>query len=357
MCLSRRGSARIVALLLPLMAAACAGATGTPNASPLPSGSAQSVLAVGQRPGVPAPGAGAVWIPNTGDGTVTRIDPQANRVNGTVTIGNQLAFYHRDCEAKGSVHSFMVTSFHVRDCDLPSAAGAGAGALWVLKNDDRAVLRIDPKTQRVVARISLGFVPFDMEVTGDAVWIGGYWVDQLVRIDPRTNLVVARLTLPDGVSGIAASPDGVWVASTIAGVVSRIDPATNSVTNTVTLACPSSCFQGSMPLAIAVDSKAVWVRTVGDGLVVRLDPNSGQVMAMIDVTYPLGRNGLDHIAVLDGSVWVAGVTLQRIDEATNRVSGTVDVEATTVSAGFGSLWITDLQGHVERISPRAATSR
>ncbi len=346
----RRSLPRIAALVLPVLAGACAG-TASPSPSPFPSGPAQAVLAVGQRPGVPAAGEGAVWIPNTGDGTVTRIDPQANRVSATLRIGNQLAFYHRDCEGKGSVHSFMVTSFHVRDCDLPSAVGAGAGALWVLKNDDQAVERIDPKTQRVVAHIALGFVPFDMEVTDNAVWIGGYWMDQLLRIDPATNAVVARLTLPDGVSGIAASPNAVWVASTIAGVVSRIDPSTNAVTQTVTLACPSSCFQGSMPLALAVDGNAVWVRTAGDGLVVRLDPQTGTVTATIEVSYPLGRNGLDHIAVLDGSLWVAGVTLQRIDEASNRLTGSIAVEATSVTSGFGSLWITDLLGHVERINP------
>lgn len=342
---------RVAALVLPIVVSACTGAATSPSPSPLPSGPAQAVLAVGQRPGVPAAGEGAVWIPNTGDGTVTRIDPQANRVTTTLPIGNQLAFYHRDCEAKGSVHSFMVTSFHVRDCDLPSAVGAAAGALWVLKNDDQAVERIDPRTQRVVARIALGFTPFDMDVTSNAVWIGGYWVDELVRIDPATNAVVARLTLPDGVSGIAASADSVWVTSTIAGVVSRIDPATNAVTQTVTLACPSSCFQGSMPLVVAIDANAVWVRTVGDGLVVRLDPHTGQVTSTIAVTYPLGRNGLDHIALLNGSLWVAGVTLQRIDEASNRVTGGIDVEATSVIAGFGSLWITDLLGHVERINP------
>ena len=293
-------------------------------------------------------------MPNTGDGTVTRIDPQTNRVTGTISIGNQLAFYHRDCEGKGSVHSFMVTSFHVRDCDLPSAVGASDGALWVLKNDDQAVWRLDPSTKKVVARIALGFVPFDMDVTSNAVWIGGYWVDQLVRIDPATNAVVARLTMPDGVSGIASSSAAVWVASTIAGVVSRIDPSTNAVTQTVTLACPTSCFQGSMPLAVAVDANAVWVRTAGDGLIVRLDPKTGMVTSTVEVTYPLGRNGLDHIALLDGSLWVAGVSLQRIDEATNRIAGTIGVEATSVTSGFGSLWITDLLGHVERINPTAS---
>src|SRR5207248_3316264 len=130
-------------------------------------------------------GEGAVWVPNTGDGTVSRIDPRSNRVVATLRIGNQLAFYQRDCEAKGSVHSFMGTSFHVRDCDLPSALAVGAGALWILKNDEQMLLRVDPRNQHVVARVPLEFVPFDMAATDNAVWITGYWVDQLVRVAGR----------------------------------------------------------------------------------------------------------------------------------------------------------------------------
>ena len=353
------GRARPIAALLIVMAlAGCApaGSGVTPSASTAPSGPARAVIALGQRPAIASVGQGAVWVPNTGDGTVTKIDPHANRVTATLSIGNQLAFYHRDCEGKGSVHSFMVTSFHVRDCDLPSAVGAGGGALWVLKNDDQALLRIDPTTQRIVARISLGFVPFDMEVAGNTVWVGGYWVDQLVRIDTASNKIVARLTLPDGVSGIAASSQAVWVASTVAGVVSRVDPSTNSVVQTVPIPCPTTCYQGSLPLAIAVDSMAVWVRTVGDGLVVRIDPQTNRITATIEVSYPLGRNGQDHIALLDGSLWVSGVRLQRIDEQSNRVAGTLGVEATGVVSGFGSLWVTDLFGRMERIDPQRAAN-
>src|SRR5439155_7255143 len=97
-------------------------------------------------------------------------------------IGNQHAFYQRDCEAKGSVHSVMGTSFHVRDCDLPSALGVGAGALRVLKNDEQMVLRVEPRNQHVVARVPLEFVPFDMAATDNAVWIKGYCDDELVSV-------------------------------------------------------------------------------------------------------------------------------------------------------------------------------
>src|SRR5438128_11549226 len=338
---ARRASIWLWLVTVAAVSAGCAN-DGRANTSPRPSPSGQvhAVIAVGQRPGVPVAGEGAVWVPNTGDGTVSRIDPQSNRVVATLRIGNQLAFYQRDCEAKGSVHSFMGTSFHVRDCDLPSALAVGAGALWVLKNDEQMVLRVDPRNQYVVARVPLEFVPFDMAATDNAIWITGYWDDQLVRIDPKTNQVVARLTLPDGASGIAVSDQAVWVASTIDGQVSRIDPATNQVVATVALSCPAACYQGSLPLAVAAAPDAIWVRTVGDGLLVRIDPQTNRVVSSIDVTYSLGRAGVDHLAVLDGPVWVGGISLQRIDPQTNRVSGTLDISATSVTSAFGSLWIT-----------------
>ena len=349
---ARRASIWLWLVTVAVVSAGCAN-DGRTNTSPRPSPSGQvhAVIAVGQRPGVPVAGEGAVWVPNTGDGTVSRIDPQSNRVVATLRIGNQLAFYQRDCELKGSVHSFMGTSFHVRDCDLPSALAVGAGALWILKNDEQMVLRVDPKSQHVLARIPLGFVPFDMAATDNAVWITGYWVDQLVRIDPKSNQVVARLTVPDGASGIAASDQAVWVASTIAGQLSRIDPLTNQVVASVVLDCPAACYQGSMPLAVAAAPGAIWVRTVGDGLLVRIDPQTNRAVMTLEVMFSLGRSGQDHLAVLDGALWVSGISLQRIDPQSDRVSGMVDVNSTSVTAGFGSLWITDVSGRVERITP------
>lgn len=342
-----------VLALVAMSSAGCApgGPNATVSATPRPSGPAQAVIAVGQRPGVPAAGEGAVWVPNTGDGTVSRIDPRSNRVTTTIRIGDQPAFYHGSCEEKWNVHAFMGPSFHVRDCDLPSALAAGAGALWVLKNDEQMVVRIDASSGRVVARIPLGFTPFDIATTDHAVWITGYYDDQLVRIDPATNQLVARLTLPDGAAGIAASDQAVWVASSIAGQVSRIDPATNQVGASITIACPVTCSQGSVPLAIAATPDAIWVRTVGDGELARIDPQANRVVTAIDVTFSVGRDGQDHLAVMNGAVWVSGISLQRVDPDTNRVSGTIDVNTTSVSAGFGSLWVTDIFGRIERITP------
>jgi DNA-binding beta-propeller fold protein YncE len=334
--------------LIAILASSCAtNQSGGPAASA--SGPAAAVIKVGIRPGIPAVTANAVWVPNTGDGTVSKIDPQTNNVVATLKIGNQLAFYKRDCEGKGSVHSFMVTSFHVRDCDLPSTLAGGAGSLWVAKNDDQAVWRIDPRNGRVLAKIPVGLVPFDMAASDNGIWVTGYWTDQLVRIDPSSNTVTARLILPDGPSGIAIADGAVWVASTIAGDLIKIDSSSNQIVATIPLNCPTNCFQGSLPLTLAMTRDALWVRTTGDGLVIRVDTATNRVVNQVQVSYPIGRNGQDRIAAFGGGVWVCGVNLQRIDPSTNSISSSIAVSATSVTAGFGSLWITDILGRVERL--------
>jgi streptogramin lyase len=347
---SRLGGLLAAAVGLTLWAGCAGDGGGRTDATQAPRGPVQAIIAVGHRPGVPVAGEGAVWVPNTADGSISRIDPRTNRVVATLRIGDQPAFYHRSCEAKWNVHAFMGPSFHVRDCDLPSAVAVGSGALWVLKNDDPRVLRIDPKSGHIVGGIPLSFLPFDIAATNDGVWITGYYDDAVVRIDPKTNHVVANLTVPDGASGIAVGAGAVWVASSIGGTVTRIDPATNRVVATVTLDCPARC-DGSVPLAVAATAEAVWVRTVGDGLVARIDPQTNRVVTTIAVTPSVGRDGQDHLVVQGGSLWVSGISLQRIDPLANHVAGTVDVNATSVNAGFGSLWITDVFGRVERINP------
>ena len=345
------GGRLVIAVIGVAITAGCATGQSGGSATPTASGPAQAIIPVGPRPGVPVAGEGAVWVPNTGDGTISRIDPRTNRVVATIRVGNQLAFYKRDCERNGSVHSFMGSTFHVRDCDLPSALATGDGSLWIAKNDDQAVLRMDPKTERIVAQIKVGIVPFDMAATDHAVWVTGYGVDQLVRIDPKTNRVVARFTIPDGAGGIAASEQAVWLTSTVTGKLTRIDPATNQVVATIDITCPGPCYQGSLPLPVVTTRDAVWVRTVGNGKLVRVDPQMNRIMTYLDVMFSPGRSGLDHIADFNGSIWVSGDNLQRVDPQANRVSGTIGVPATTVTTGFGSLWITDLWGRVERINP------
>lgn len=85
-----------------------------------------------------------------------------------------------------------------------------------------ALWRIDPKTNRVVARISLPLTPVRVALGARSIWVtaervlstAGPTVDATVfRIDPKTNRIVARIPLHTrAVDGIIVSHGLVWVA-------------------------------------------------------------------------------------------------------------------------------------------------
>jgi YVTN family beta-propeller protein len=316
-----------------------------------------ATVAVGLRAGTPVAGLGAVWIPNTGDGTVSRIDPTTNRILATLRIGDAGAFYQRVCQPYGSVHSYMVTTFHVRRCDLPSSVATGDGLLWVTKNDSNAILALDPADGRQVASVPIAVTPFDLRASDQAVWVTSYDENAVVRIDARSRTVVQTIVQNGGPSGLALDGDNVWVANSRAGTVARIDARTNQVVATIPVPCSQTCWTAPTPLAIAVSNGAVWVRNEGIGTLSRIDPTSNTVAATLDVNTFNGRSGQDALAVAPSGIWLAGISLQEVDPGTNRVVKTLDQAAITLAYGYGSLWVTDVLGHILRIDPQRATTR
>ena len=322
-----------------------------------PSGPVLASIAVGSRPGTPAVGLGAVWIPNTGDGTVSRIDPASNRRVATFRVGDAGAFYQRVCQPYGSVHSFMVTTFHVRRCDLPSSIATANGLLWVAKNDTNTILAIDPKDGHQVASIPVGVTPFELRANDQALWVTSYDDNVVVRIDVRSKQVVQTIAQPGGPSGLALDGENVWVAISRTGTVARIDAGSNRVVATIPVPCSASCWSAPTPLPVAVANGAVWVRNEGIGTLSRIDPTTNTVAATLDVNTFNGRSGQDAIAVAPSGIWLGGITVEAIDPASNRVVKTIDQPGLTLAYGYGSLWVTDTSGRILRIDPQRATAR
>ena len=79
----------------------------------------------------------------------------------------------------------------------PDWLGAGAGSLWV-KRDDGVFTRVDPETNKVVSDIRLQRRGTQhcqgLGTSDDSVWTCADDGD-VVRVDPGTNKVVARLKL------------------------------------------------------------------------------------------------------------------------------------------------------------------
>jgi DNA-binding beta-propeller fold protein YncE len=314
-------------------------------------------VAVGLRPGTPVAGLGAVWIPNTGDGTVSRIDPTTNRVVATLRIGDAGAFYQRVCRPYGSVHSFMVTTFHVRRCDLPSSLATGDGLLWVAKNDSNEILALDPKDGHQVAAIPIGVTPFELKASDQALWITSYDDNVVVRIDVRSRTVVQTIVQSGGPSGLALDGETVWVANSRAGTVARIDARSNQVVASVAVPCSETCWTAPTPLPVAVSKGAVWVRNEGIGTLSKIDPATNTVASTLDVNTFNGRSGQDAIAVAPSGIWLAGITLEEIDPGLNRVVKTIDQAGITLAYGDGSLWVTDILGRILRIDPQRVTAQ
>ena len=144
----------------------------------------------------------------------------------------------------------------------PAGLAVGAGTIWVTHPDTDEVVRLDPRTGQVVARVKLDPLPFQV-APGDrrflpslvAVGAGAGWVGTgrgaVARIDAASNRVVAVIKLlPAGPAGIAVAGGSVWVAVGGDGVA-RIEAATNRLLGTIRLDLYAE--------RVAADGGAIWV--------------------------------------------------------------------------------------------------
>ena len=260
-------------------------------------------------------GEGAIWVLNTEDTTISRIDPKTRKVVKRFGIGG-----------------------------VPSDIAAGAGALWVGKgggpenNGTVSISRVDPRTYRITRTVRLpdaanGSQWPTVGFPGIAVGAGAIWAinpDQTIsRIDPRTGGRVA--TVDARASTIAAGDAGVWFVDADRSAVTRIDPSTNRVGQTIPVGA-------NVLLGLAVGAGSVWATGENEGLVWRIDPGPHPVTRSIDT-----GAGVSFITFGDAMVWAANLVdgnVSRIDPHTNTVAATVPIGAAqAIAAGDGSVWV------------------
>jgi branched-chain amino acid transport system substrate-binding protein len=243
----------------------------------------------------------------------------------------------------------------------PTDLAAGAGAVWVGSGGTVrgtqsagpvgvAVARVDPATRTVRARIPLPRRPGaateltedHIAVERDAIWAiaPDYAV---VRIDPRSNRIVATIR---GVQAraVAAGDAGVWVLG-IDGEIARIDRAANRYG-------ARDRIRASAVASLAVGGGAAWVSAPGDGTVWRVQPGPHLVMRTVDA-----GTGVADLSFGAGALWAVNPlrgTLSRIDPRTNQVSRTVRVGGSprAVHAGADGVWVA-VAGDAQRAAAAA----
>ena len=252
-----------------------------------------------------------------------------------------------------------------------------ADAVWVANDQLKAVQRIDPKTNKLVATIQFAAEPCSGLTSG----FGSVWVPlcgepaSLARIDPATNQVTATLAIgpADSEGGITASDDSVWLVVDKVGTLARINPNTNAVREKI--AVPAGSFNpifrngvvwitgnvsnqltavdaatgkvmasvtvGKGPRFLTASANSIWTLNQGDGTISRVNPKARRVTATIKAGIP-GSGG--EIDFGGGSVWatVFDFPLTRIDPQTNKVvQQWTGRGGDSVRYGFGSIWLTD----------------
>jgi streptogramin lyase len=189
------------------------------------------------------------------------------------------------------------------------------------------------------AATQIGSPTFGLASGGGSVWVGGLGSGDVIRVDPATGKVLARVTVGARVFNLAAAPGAVWAIDNALSTAVRVDTKTGKVTTRVPV--------GFQPYDIEWGFGSAWVANAGDGTVWRV--TNGKVVKKIKVgTEP---NGL---TAYRGSLWVSDHTLGkvvRIDPATNAITGTVKLAGADWITGLGdSIYVSQETNVVSRVS-------
>ena len=245
---------------------------------------------------------------------------------------------------------WRVGQFHLEGRDL--GAGVSAfGSLWTYDAGSAAVLRVDPRNiacspstrcaqraQRRRGRRRRRRMGRPAEpITHSPAPAAHPSPVTLVRIDPRTNRVAARVTLraADGSTvrpvDVVARPGAVWAWGRTTAL--RVDPARNRVTAAIKL--PGETITGF----VATDASVSVLTDLGR--LVTFDARTGARLSAESV--PVGGGFGQKLVAVGGGVvvYTHGGSIESIDPVSGRVRWTADVESRPrdVAATADRLWI------------------
>ena len=166
----------------------------------------RQTITVGDGPTGIAVAGGDVWVANTLDGTVSRIDADSNEL-----VGEPIHGWERP-DGRRVRRGLCVGDERRRPEGLA----------------DRSSRRDGSRRRSPSAAAGSGIA-----VGGGSVWISDSVGNRVVRLDPKTRGRDADDRRRQRPSAVAFGAGAVWVANTLDGTVSRIDPSSNQVRATV----------------------------------------------------------------------------------------------------------------------------
>lgn len=177
----------------------------------------------------------SVWILSDDKTTLSRVDPDQNKV--------------------------------VSELRLPAGCNSltfGEKALWVTCPSRNRVLRINPETTLIEKRIDVSAQPSALAIGESSLWVLCLKEGKVERIDPKMNKVTKTIEtgVPGATGGIAVGQGSVWV--TLTGFpITRIDPTSEKVVQQ---------FWGAGGGAIHFGQGSLWLTNLQEGTLWRIDP-------------------------------------------------------------------------------------
>jgi outer membrane protein assembly factor BamB len=322
--------ARRLAAALAVAALSFLGAGSRPGAPALEPRQADRLVVLEPADGLGAmvAGFGDLWVDDRARQQVLRVDGRSGRVRAAIPVEGRVAL------------------------------DAGGGAVWALQSGGGyglglrgPLLRIDPRTDRIRARIALGRAElgFGVEAAGANVWVWG--PHAIVRIDGRARRVVSRIAVGydhGELTGLAAGP-GQLVAGTADGHFLRFDSRTGREI-------------GDLPTALRKPSPRALRRGrllyTASGRVGAVDLRAGRVMWERRLGFRAGAT-----LAGDGVVWThssavhqGGDRVSALRFATGRVvtSGVVAAFGSTgIAVGAGRIAVATAGGRLLVLTPFA----
>jgi class 3 adenylate cyclase/streptogramin lyase len=244
-----------------------------------------------------------------------------------------------------------------------SLIAAGDGFVWVVDPRGSTLVKIDPATRKVVNRIGIavgaGTIPFGLAAGGGAVWVAVLRGSREVMLELGPDVGDLRRSVPYGgqarapvlfrVNPLALGGAAVWAIDPAAGGVWRIPRDRGKA---------GKLADGLDALSIAAGSDAVWV--AGTSGVTKLDPVGGLELGSSTVG---GSGDTASIAVGRGAVWFApssGRTLSKLDAQSVTITQTFPVGngPSGIAVGEGAVWVANSRdGTISRVDPGGGATR
>ncbi|MDP9010524.1 MAG: hypothetical protein M3N91_17765 [Pseudomonadota bacterium] len=225
----------------------------------------------------------------------------------------------------------------------------GAGSLWVpMCTAPPSLAKVNLKTNQLAAIFAIG--PAAAE-GGIAYGAGSIWLiidklGDLARLDPADGAILGTYRVPAGSYNPIFSSGTIWVSHAEGAELTGIDAATGKVTATVAT--------GPNPRFLTTGAGAIWTLNQGDGTVTRVAVHDHGVTAIALATP--GHGG--DIAYGAGHVWstMPKIPLSVIDVATKKLlCQWAGPGGDSLGIGHGAVWLTDYDaGSVSRIPVKDA---